>query len=62
MFQQIKDFVDGKKTYIIGAILFVTGGLQALGYVVPEWVYAVEVSLGLGALRAGVSKTADASK
>lgn len=45
----------GKRTYIVAAVTFVLGGLQALGLHVPTEVYALLGSLGLAALRAGVS-------
>lgn len=50
-------FLQGKKTYLIVAITFILGGLNAVGVVVPEWVYIALSALGLGALRAGVSKS-----
>jgi hypothetical protein len=50
-------YLEGKKTYIVAAIVFVLGGLQAIGYPVPEYVYPLLGALGLGTLRAGVSKT-----
>lgn len=49
-------FLSGKKTYILMACIFVTGGLQAVGVHVPEWLYAIEAALGGTALRAGVAK------
>lgn len=49
-------FLEGKRTYIVGAVTFVIGGLQALGVDIPVWVYPMLGSLGLAALRAGVAK------
>ena len=49
-------FLKGKKTYIVAGVTFVLGGLTALGYVIPVWVYPLLGSLGLGTLRAGVKK------
>jgi hypothetical protein len=47
----------GKKTYVIAAIAAATAAAQALGYSIPDWIYAVEGALGLGALRVAVSKS-----
>jgi hypothetical protein len=55
--QSILIFLNGKKTYIIAAIAAVTAAAQALGYEMPDWIYAVEGALGLGALRVAVTKT-----
>ncbi len=49
-------FLEGKRTYIVGAVTFVIGGLQALGVDIPVWVYPMLGSLGLAALRAGAAK------
>ena len=54
--QNLIALISGKKTYIVAAVTFVLGGLQAVGYPVPEYVYPILGALGLGALRAGVSK------
>lgn len=56
MIQKVMSAIEGKKTYIIAGVTFILGGLQAIGYPVPEYVYAILGALGLGALRAGVSK------
>ena len=56
--QSILTFLDGKKTYIIAIIAAATAAAQALGYTVPDWVYAIEGALGLGALRVAVTKAA----
>lgn len=50
----ILTFLEGKKTYIIAFVTFALAGVQALGYVVPDYVYGVLGALGLGSLRAGV--------
>lgn len=54
---KVLDFLNGKKTYIVAVVIAVTAGVQALGYTVPEWVYALETALGLGAIRVGVTKS-----
>ena len=52
------NFLSGKKTYLIALVAAATAAAQALGYEVPEWLYAFESALGLGALRVAVSKSA----
>lgn len=54
--QTILSLIEGKKTYIIAGITFIIGGLQAVGYPIPEYIYPLLGAMGLGALRAGVSK------
>lgn len=53
----ITALLSGKKTYIIGAIIFVIGGLQALGIQIPADVLTLLGSLGLLSLRASIAKT-----
>jgi hypothetical protein len=55
--QNILGLLDGKKTYIVAIIAAATAAAQALGYTVPDWVYAIEGALGLGALRIAITKT-----
>jgi phage terminase large subunit-like protein len=50
-------WADGKKTYIVALIAALTAGAQALGITIPDFVYAIEAALGLGALRVAVTKT-----
>lgn len=51
-----KAWLSGKKTYICAIILALTAAAEALGYTVPAWVYVLEGSLGLGAMRVAISK------
>lgn len=53
---KIKEFLSGKKTYIVVAGVILTAVLNYYGVTVPEWAWAALGALGLGALRAGVSK------
>ena len=53
---KFKDFLAGKKSYIVAAVAFVVGGLQAIGYPIPEGVMTILVALGLVTVRAGVAK------
>ncbi len=55
--QNILGLLDGKKTYVVALIAALTAAAQALGYMVPDWVYAIEGALGLGALRIAITKT-----
>ena len=55
--EKVLDFLNGKKTYIVAVVIAVTAGVQALGYTVPEWVYALESALGLDAVRVGITKS-----
>ena len=48
--------LKGKRTYIVAAVTFTLGGLQAVGYPVPEWVYPLLGPAGLTTLRAGLLK------
>jgi hypothetical protein len=53
----ILNLLSGKKTYLVAAIAAATAAAQALGYTVPDWLYALEGALGLGALRVAVGKS-----
>ena len=55
--EKVLDFLNGKKTYIVAAVIAITAGVQALGYTVTEWVYVLESALGLGAVRVGITKS-----
>lgn len=50
------NFLKGKKTYIVALITAIIAGAQALGYNIPNEVYAILGALGLSTLRAGVGK------
>jgi len=49
-------FLEGKKTYIVALIGAALAFANAIGYVVPEWVFPLLGALGLGTLRAAVSR------
>jgi len=57
MMKRLLGWLDGKKTYITVAATFIIGGLQALGYEIPAWVYALLAAAGVGFLRRGVTKS-----
>ncbi len=49
-------YLDGKKTYIVAILIAVIALLNASGVVLPNWIWLLLSSFGLGALRHGVSK------
>jgi len=51
------EWLKGKKTYIIAVIVGVVGALNYLGIIIPEWIYALLAAIGLGTIRAAISKT-----
>lgn len=55
--QSVLTFLDGKKTYITAAVTAVIAFIQAMGYPVPEYVYALLAAFGITTLRAAVAKT-----
>jgi len=57
MLERIGKLLQGKKTYIIAILIGLGAAAQAMGYVIPEYVYAILASLGLGAVRSGVDKS-----
>lgn len=48
--------LEGKKTYIVSFVIFVLGGLQALGVPVPDEAYVILGGLLGVTLRVGISK------
>ena len=47
---------EGRKTYISAGLIGVFACLQALGIVVPEYVYAILGAFGFASLRSAVKK------
>lgn len=59
----LKEFLKGKKTYIVAIAIVVLGALQGLDvFVLPEWAWPIVAALGLTTLRAGVNKVSDTIK
>ena len=57
------EFLKGKKTYIIAIAIAILGVLQGLEiFVVPEWAWAIIAAVGLGTIRAAVTKVSDVIK
>jgi len=57
--KKLQTLLEGKKTYVVIVVAIVFNTLVQLGYVdysYVEYVNIVLAALGLGALRAGVSK------
>lgn len=51
---KIIDFLKGKRTYIVAAVTFTVAGLQAIGYPIPEYVYALLGATGLYTVRKAI--------
>lgn len=52
----VLEFINGKKTYIIAAVVGLEAAAQYLGYPIPSWVQSLTAALGLGAVRSAISK------
>lgn len=57
MLEKIGNLLQGKKTYIITVLIFIAGGLQASGIVIPEIAWSILGGLGLAAVRSGINKS-----
>ena len=53
---KLRTFLDGKKTYLIGATIFVLGGLRALGYEIPNEVVEMLFAIMGITIRLGIEK------
>jgi hypothetical protein len=54
--QKFIDLLKGKKTYIIATIIAILAFAQAMGWPIPDYVYAILGACGLGAMRVAVTK------
>jgi len=52
----IISFLQGKKTYIVAIATAILAGVSALGYPIPEYVYAILGALGITTIRAAITK------
>jgi hypothetical protein len=59
---QLMNWLLTHKTYVVAVVTAGLGIAAGLGYPAPEWVYVVLAALGVGAVRAAVSKGAEATK
>lgn len=48
-------FLDGNKTYLLAIAGAILGILQSQGVNIPEWVFVVGGSLGLGTIRRAIA-------
>ena len=55
-------WLEGKKTYAVAITILACGILSAYGVEIPEFVWAALTAFGLGFLRAGMAKTAQANE
>lgn len=53
---KVRNFLEGKKSYITAVVIFVVGGLKALGYDVPEGVIEMLFAVLGITIRLGISK------
>lgn len=53
---QLITYLSGKKTYLAVLATIGIGIAQALGYMIPDWMYAITGALGLGAQRLAIQK------
>ncbi|WP_457798114.1 hypothetical protein [Methylocystis sp. S23] len=54
--EKLAALLDGKKTYFTVFGIFVAGGLQALGYELPSWVWTMLGGASAGSLRLAIAK------
>jgi hypothetical protein len=54
MLEKLLEFLKGKKTYITAAIIALVGFLQAVGVVIPEYVFAILAAFGITFIRAAI--------
>jgi len=52
----IREWLQGKKTYIVIISAFIFGGLQACGVEIPAAVYEVLAFLGIGTVGAKIDR------
>ena len=48
--------LQGKKTYIVAALAAAGAVAQALGYVIPEYVFILLGAAGFGAVRSAIGR------
>ena len=59
MYKKIIDFLDGKKTYIASGLLFIAGGLKAVGAIdesMFQIILTIAGTIGLIGVRAALEK------
>ena len=53
---QVWNWLQGKKTYIVAGITFILGGLTAIGVEIPSEVIWLLGAAGLGSVRDAIAK------
>ena len=56
MLEKIGQYLQGKKTYIVAALIGLGAVATQLGYVIPDIVWPILGALGLGAVRSAIDK------
>ena len=56
MLEKIGEYLQGKKTYIIAALIGIGAVMQTLGYAIPDLVWPILGAMGLGAVRSAIDK------
>ena len=56
MLEKIGQFLQGKKTYIVAALIGIGAVAMQLGYSIPAIVWPILAALGLGAVRSALDK------
>lgn len=55
-YKDLRDAIDGYKTYIVAVSIAIFTGLEAYGVDVPPNIYKLFALLGLGAVRSAMAK------
>jgi len=56
----MKNFLNGKKTYIVALVTACIAASQVMGYIIPEYVYTLLAAAGLGGLRVAITNNTQA--
>lgn len=56
LLSKVEGLLEGKKTYIVSALVAIGAVLQYQGVVIPEFVWSILAALGLGAARSAINK------
>ncbi len=54
--EKLLALIEGKKTYITAVLIGLGAAATAMGYPIPEWVWALLGAVGLGSVRAAIKK------